>query len=335
KTQVVEEEHKSVPKRSEAEETNTVTFLLEDMDEDVTTAKLLEEEILRRWPRLVSQAKTNVLTKHLVVKYYRTGGDLCCENATVRDIYHFLLNDMAYEEVVVLDSLMKERDEFRASQRREADKMYRKLKISCIFSIPIFILDMILPMVSMEVHEALLERPVFAQRPHLNWLGLVLLFLSIPVQFYVGKFFYKSAWVAFKHKRSNMSTLIAVGTTTAWVYGFIAVLFGFLSTAKDFPMKGGEQFFETATTIITIVWLGKWLQARAKGKTCEAIAKMMDLQESNAELLTIDQSGDVVGDAQLVSTELIIVGDIIKVRRGQRIPLDGYTSFEFFFFFFF
>ena len=145
--------------------------------------------------------------------------------------------------------------------------------------------------------------------------------IGTPVQFYVGKEFYISSWRALKHKTSNMSTLIAIGTSTAWFYSFLGLILAFILPNYN-NMKGASHFFETSSTVITVVLLGKYLQARAKFKTTDAIGLLMDLQSINATIVKLSKFGEILDDYEL-STELINKNDIIKVFRGSRVPLDG------------
>ncbi|TSC84115.1 MAG: Cu2+-exporting ATPase [Microgenomates group bacterium Gr01-1014_16] len=138
----------------------------------------------------------------------------------------------------------------------------------------------------------------------MSW--ILLLVLATIVQFGVGWDFYKTTWASLKNRMANMDTLIAIGTSVAYGYSAAVTLFG----------VKGEPYFDTSVTIIALIVLGKWLEARARGKTSEAIKKLMGLQPKTAK---------VIRDGKEVEIEIekIIVGDKIRVRPGEKVPVDG------------
>lgn len=180
----------------------------------------------------------------------------------------------------------------------EYEKVKRTFFISFIFSIPFVIL-----MVSMLLDfEVALVTNKYVQ-----------LFFASVVQFYCGMRFYKGAFLRLRHFSSDMNTLIALGTSTAYFYSLFVVLFpGFIAS------KGlsAHLYFESSALIITIILLGRTLEASAKGKSSEAIKKLMDLSPKKA-LVIID------GEEKLIDASLVNVGDIIIVKPGEKIPLDG------------
>jgi Cu+-exporting ATPase len=125
------------------------------------------------------------------------------------------------------------------------------------------------------------------------------------IQFYIGFRFYRGAYYGLKNKTANMDTLVALGTTAAFFY----------SLATTYLIEG-EAFFETSALLITFVVLGKWLEANAKGKAGEAIKKLMGLQAKTARVLRADQEIDL-------PIEEVKVGEVIIVRPGEKIPVDG------------
>jgi Cu+-exporting ATPase len=134
---------------------------------------------------------------------------------------------------------------------------------------------------------------------------LILFILSTLVQFTIGVSFYKGAISAARNKTANMDTLIALGTTAAYLYS-VAALLGFVE----------EQYFEVSATIITLVILGKYLEAVAKGKASEAIRKLMDLAPKQAKV--IRSKKEVV-----INASEIQIGDIMVIKPGEKIPTDG------------
>jgi len=141
----------------------------------------------------------------------------------------------------------------------------------------------------------------------------LLLALATPVQFWAGLRFYRGAWGALKHKTSDMNTLIAVGTSVAYFYSMIAVIFpGLFATGVVEP----HLYFHTSAAIITLILLGRFLEARARGQTSEAIKKLIGMQPKTA--LVIRE-----GEQKEIPVEEVQVGDLILVRPGERVPVDG------------
>lgn len=138
--------------------------------------------------------------------------------------------------------------------------------------------------------------------------GWVQLVLATPVQFVAGWQFYVDSYYNLKNRSANMSVLVALGTSAAYVYSLVALFFPHLG------IQG--YYFETSAVLITLILLGKLLEARAKGRTSEAIKKLIGLQAKTARVVRDGQELDV-------PVEEVIVGDIIVVRPGERIPVDG------------
>jgi Cu+-exporting ATPase len=137
----------------------------------------------------------------------------------------------------------------------------------------------------------------------------VLLLLSAPVQFGVGLRFYRGMHDALRNRMGNMDTLIAIGTTAAWVYSFIVTVY-----PSAFPSSG--VYFDTAALIITLVLLGNTLEYMSKGKASEAVRKLLDLQSRTARIVRDGKEVDV-------PVEEVQVGDEFLVRPGERVPVDG------------
>ena len=150
-----------------------------------------------------------------------------------------------------------------------------------------------------------------------DWLPFRLEFLlwalATPVQFWAGGQFYSIAWAALRHRTSNMHTLIAVGTSVAYFYSAAASIF---QGSSIFEGRASETYFETSTAIIGLVLLGKYLEARAKGRAANAIKALMGLQPKTAR---VDRQGTEVE----VPVEDLAVGDLVVVRPGEKIPVDG------------
>ena len=137
----------------------------------------------------------------------------------------------------------------------------------------------------------------------------ILLFLATPVQFYAGLRYYRGTYWAIRNRRANMDTLVVLGTTSAWIYSLIVTLFPDAVSTHDV-------YFDTSAVIITLVLAGKYLEQKSRGATSEAIVKLMSLQPPSA--ITIKDGEEVE-----VGAEDLAVGDVVVVKPGERIPVDG------------
>ncbi|MCL5433338.1 MAG: heavy metal translocating P-type ATPase [Patescibacteria group bacterium] len=154
------------------------------------------------------------------------------------------------------------------------------------------------------------------------YIGIISLILTTPIQFYVGKGFYKGMWSALRMKTFNMDSLIAIGTSVAYFYSLInfeSFAYANRSLIGLSGMKIPELYFETAAFLITFVSLGKWLEVKAKGKTSDAIKKLMGLKPKTARVIRDGVTKDIPIDE-------VIKGDTIVVRPGEKVPTDGKIS---------
>ncbi|MEW6231757.1 MAG: heavy metal translocating P-type ATPase [Chloroflexota bacterium] len=135
--------------------------------------------------------------------------------------------------------------------------------------------------------------------------------LTLPVLLWSGSGFFRGAWAAFKHRAADMNTLISLGTAAAWLYSGVAVL-----APGIFPEGTAEPFYDVVAVVIALVVLGQALELRAKGRTSEAIRKLMGLQAKTAHVVRNGQEVDI-------SVEEVLVGDIVLVRPGEKVPVDG------------
>jgi len=171
----------------------------------------------------------------------------------------------------------------------------RKFAVGVLFALPLFVLSM--------SRDFGLIGP-WSHAPSVNWLFLA---LATPVQFYTGWDYYVGSYKSLKNKSANMDVLVAMGSSVAYVYS-LAVLF--------FPTVGAHVYFETSAVIITLIKLGKMLEARTKGRTGGAIRKLIGLRPKTATIL----AGEVEKEIPLTRVK---VGDTVIVRPGERIPVDG------------
>lgn len=183
---------------------------------------------------------------------------------------------------------------------------------SCIFTVPVFLFSMVFMYVPV-IKEVLDTKVVkmLTVGELLRWV------LATPVQFVFGRQFYVGAFKSLRHGSANMDVLVTLGTNSAYFYSVYIVLRA--ATSEDFK---GTDFFETSAMLISFILLGKLLEIIAKGKTSEAIAKLIELAPPTATLLHIDNDGTVVSESE-ISTKLIQRNDIIKVVPGSKVPTDG------------
>lgn len=139
----------------------------------------------------------------------------------------------------------------------------------------------------------------------------VQLALATPVQFIIGSQFYVGAYKALKNKSANMDVLVALGTSAAYFYSLYLSILSLMEEAH-----GVELYYETSSILITLIILGKLFEAKAKGRSSEAIKKLMGLQTKTA---TIERDGQ----EQEIPLEEVIVGDILYIKPGEKIPVDG------------
>ncbi|MEP7290357.1 MAG: heavy metal translocating P-type ATPase [Chloroflexota bacterium] len=214
-------------------------------------------------------------------------------------------------------------DAERAARQAEIDRQQRMVLIGAAFTIPLFILSMArdLYMTSLPVASGMsgmdMGGATTGGNPLLDWLlwsgfPFVFFLLATPVQLIVGRQYTVGAWKAARNGTTGMDTLIALGSWAAYLYS-IVVLFGIVFNVAEI---GAHVYFETAAVILTLITLGKLLEARAKGRTSEAIKKLMGLAPKTATLL---RNGDEV----TVSIDDVVIGDVLIVRPGERFPVDG------------
>jgi len=171
---------------------------------------------------------------------------------------------------------------------KELSNLKFRVILSSLLAVPALILGMFF-----------MKNPIPFQN-YIMWI------LATPIQFYIGKQFYVGAWIALKNKTSNMDTLIALGTSAAYFYSVYVVLFD----------STGHQYFETSSVLITLVLVGKYLEAVAKGKTSDAISKLMKI---GAKTATVLRNGKEVK----IPIDDVKKGDHIIVKPGQKVPVDG------------
>ncbi|WP_082127229.1 heavy metal translocating P-type ATPase [Calothrix sp. 336/3] len=198
--------------------------------------------------------------------------------------------------------MLGEDDEEKRYRQQELRDLERKLTLGSIMSVVLMIGS--LPMMTG------LHLPFIPSWLHNPWLQLL---LTTPVQFWCGYSFYVNTWKALKRRAATMDTLISLGTSAAYLYSLFATLFpSFFINQGLMP----DVYYETAAIVITLILLGRLLENRAKGQTSEAIRKLIGLQAKTARLMRHGKEIDV-------PIEQVEIGDIVLVRPGEKIPVDG------------
>ncbi len=197
------------------------------------------------------------------------------------------------------------------AREREISDQRRLLMIGLIFTVPLFVLSMakdfsLLPEFFYIANHNALALEMGGMHPAQPWFNWLLLALATPVQFYVGWQYYVGAFKSLRNGSANMDVLIAMGSSVAFLYS-LPVAFGWLN---------GHVYFETAAVIITLIRLGKFLEARAKGRTSDAIKKLMGLRAKTAHIVRDGHELEVPVDE-------VAIGDMVLVRPGEKIPVDG------------
>ena len=227
------------------------------------------------------------------------------------------------ESVAKKEDLIKavEKAGYKASltkqNQSEEDKNRQKDQINGMFNKFLISLTLSVPMLYFMLFDFLTNFP--GRTFLLPYIGIVSLILTTPVQFIIGKGFYKGAWAALRMRTFNMDSLIAIGTSVAYFYSVVNYVSYYAKTSSLIGVgdaKIPELYFETAAFLITFVILGKWLETKAKGKTSDAIKKLMGLQAKTARVIRNDITQDITIDR-------VVKGDVIVVRPGEKVPVDG------------
>ncbi|MBE9212943.1 copper-translocating P-type ATPase [Plectonema cf. radiosum LEGE 06105] len=244
----------------------------------------------------VSECNVNFGAEQATVKYNPQKTDIKQIQDAV-DAAGYSANPLQEQEMIT-----GEDDEEKAARIAESRELMHKLIVGGVISIILIVGS--LPMMTG------LHLPFIPTWLHNPWLQLV---LTVPVQFWCGYGFYIGTWKALKRRNATMDTLIALGTSAAFFYSLFATVF------PDFFINQGlmpEVYYETAAVVITLILLGKFFENRAKGQTSEAIRKLIGLQARDARVIRNGEEIDVpIQEVQL--------GDIILVRPGEKIPVDG------------
>lgn len=202
-------------------------------------------------------------------------------------------------------------DAERAAREAEIQRQRWLVIFGAIFTVPLVILSMTRHF----MHDIPFLMETFPWLMPDWWVGVFFL-LATPVQFVVGKQYFVGAYKSVRNGTANMDVLVALGSGAAYAYS-VLVLFGLIFGFSD--MVGKADYFESAAVILTLITLGKLLEARAKGRTSAAIKKLMGLKPKTAIVIRDGQDVEIAIDD-------VVVGDIVLVKPGERIPVDGTVS---------
>jgi Cu+-exporting ATPase len=243
----------------------------------------------------VVRATVNFATERATVQYI--------PGAVSTEDFRRAVKDAGYE-ILEIEKSQKEDivDREKAAREAEYRKLKRKLITGVVLVIPIFLLA---------YWKNLGLSNLFDLSRGVNF--YLQLIFQTPIQFWVGWQFYIGTWKTAKHRSADMNTLIAVGTSAAYVYSVLATFMPGLFAAQGLA---AEVYFDTAGAIIVLILLGRLLEARAKGQTSEAIKKLIGLQAKTARVVRDGQEMDI-------PVEEVVIGDRVIVRPGEKVPVDG------------
>lgn len=235
----------------------------------------------------VSEASVNFSTEQAIITYD--------ESLAGIEALHRSIVDAGYEPIAAVETRETRIAAQEKAHRLELSQLKRKIVVSATVS--------------------LLSMGLMFYHPHAPFLLrlklTLLLILTTPIQFWAGWHFHRGAYNALKRLSADMNVLVSVGTFAAYGYSLIVTIASFLS-----PTPSGANYYETAAMIITLILVGKFLETRAKGRTSEAVKKLVGLQPKNAHIL---RDGSEIE----IPIEKVQVGDQIVVRPGEKIPVDG------------
>ena len=283
--------------------TSRADFIVDDSARPAGSSAQLEHH-LNRLPG-VALASFNLSTMEVRVEYLLGATEVKSIRRAIEDFGYRV------REVAGTGGDLAAADTEAAARRAEFNDLLRKFWTAALLSLPVLVIAMSHGRIS------------FLNFTGVNWLQLA---LTTPVVLYCGGQFYRGAWAAFRHRAADMNTLIAVGTGTAYLYSVAATIAPrFFMPETGGSMAGMEGmteapmipvYFEAASVIIALIILGRLLESRAKGRTSEAIRRLMGLQAKTARVIREGHEMDL-------PVEEVVPGDLVIVRPGEKIPVDG------------
>src|SRR3972149_5196239 len=257
-------------------------------------ARLIERK-LKSTPGVISAA-VNYGSEEATVEYDQT----CCDEK----ILEGAVADIGYQAVTGDQGAKTPAEIKEEAKKRELAELKNKVIISAVLST--FILLGSFPEWFGQIFSVL---PFYTLLTN----NYTLLLLATPVQFWAGWGFYQATWSGLKNRAAGMDTLIAIDTSAAYGFSVLTTLWSEPLKAAGFPLLA---YFDTSSVIITLILLGRFLAAKAKSHTSDAIKKLLHLQAKTARVVRNGKEIDI-------PIEEVMVGDIIRVRPGEKIPVDG------------
>ncbi len=258
------------------------------------------EEGLAKTPGVLS-ASVDLASESAVIEYVPATVSM----KGIKDVIE-KLGYKAFDSAPPRDGVDKsdEMDEAQKARLEEYRTLMRKFIFAAIIGVPIIIFS----------YAKLFGLPeeFYRGTETARYIGMAMGLLTLPVMFWSGSQFFTGAWAALKSRSANMHTLITTGISAAWIYSTVAVLF-----PQIFPKQAlAGQFYDTVTVVVALVVLGMALEIRAKGKSSEAIKKLIGLQAKTARVVRDGKEVDI-------PVEEVVLDDVIVVRPGEKVPVDG------------
>jgi P-type Cu+ transporter len=241
----------------------------------------------------VVESRVNFSIDQASVRYdpQQTNSNIICQAVT----------DIGYEAHIIPAAISPGDDPEARRRQRQEQELLQRVVIGAILS---FLLVM------GTLSHFHLKLPFFLAGLENYWVQLA---LALPVQFWVGREFHSSAWQAFRHRSADMNTLISLGTNIAFFYSLWVTIDPSYFTAQGLS---AAVYYEAAAMIVTLTLLGRWLENRAKGATSTALRALMGLQAKTARVMRAGREVDI-------PIEQVAIADIVVVRPGEKIPVDG------------
>jgi len=249
----------------------------------------------------VEEANVNLATESATVRYDGTRVDVAGLVAAVEAAGYVARVDRVGGDAVAASKGTA--DEPSYADRHLAD-LRRRLTVAAVFTVPLLV--------------GLAKMTIAPWLPSIFTSPWFQLAFALPVQAYAGAPFYRGAINALRHRSADMNTLVAVGTSAAFGHSLAATIFPAFFVAAGLGMDGGQPplYYDTSAAIITLILLGRFLEARARSHTSDAIRKLVGLAPRTARVVRSGVESDI-------PIEQVVRGDMVLVRAGERIPVDG------------
>ncbi|GHF63370.1 Cu+-exporting ATPase [Deinococcus metalli] len=255
------------------------------------------ERALRRVDGVLN-ASVNLATERSTVTYLPSSASPGQLKAAIRGAGYDVLEEQA--------GLSRE-DQEREARAREVEHLRGQVLFSTLFAVPLLLLAM-LPMVIPGAEHWLMSTFGEGVMTILTW---VMLALAVPIQFGPGRRFYRLGWKSLTNRSPDMNALVMIGTSAAFLYSLVATV-----APGIFPEGTAHVYYEASGVVITLILLGKYFEAIAKGRSSEAMKTLLSLQAKTARVVRSGQELEL-------PTDEVLVGDVISVRPGEKIPVDG------------